>query len=71
MGLVKNGFVDLGNNMFINGELVDHIENDYVVLKSGEKYKYNELPNNDKHDYLDNLYDTNRVKVIGGKVKYE
>lgn len=60
MGLVKNGFVDLGNNMFINGDLVDHVEGDYVVLKNGEKYRYNELPLNEKHDYLDFLYDTKR-----------
>lgn len=60
MGLVKNGFVDLGNSMFINADLVDHIEGEYVILKNGEKYRYNELPNNEKHDYLDFLYDTHR-----------
>ena len=60
MGLVKNGFVDLGNGMFINGSLVDHVEGEYVYLKNGEKYKYNELPSNDKYDYLDFLYGTER-----------
>lgn len=60
MGLVKNGFVDLGNSMFINGDLVDHVEGEYVILKTGERYKYNELPPNEKHDYLDFLYDTKR-----------
>ena len=58
MGLVKNGFIDLGNNFFINKDLVDHIEGQYIVLKNCEKYIYNELPNNDKYDYLDFLYDT-------------
>jgi len=60
MGLCKNGFVDLGNGMFINESLVDHVEGEYVVLKNGERYKYNELPPNDKHDYLDFLYGTDR-----------
>ena len=46
MGLVKNGFVDLGNGMFINGALVDHVDGEYVILKNGEKYRYNELCDN-------------------------
>lgn len=62
MGLVKNGFIDMGNNFFINKDLVDHEKsvNGFIVLKNGEKYIYNELPNNERYDYLDFLYDTKR-----------
>lgn len=60
MKINKNGFIDLGNGFLLNPNQVVSIDEQYIICKHGEKFHYGELPNNDKHDYLDNLYDTNR-----------
>ena len=65
MGLVKNGFIDLGNGFFINDTLVSEndTKNKTITLKNGEKYKYGEIPlptflMNGRYCY--DLYDTKR-----------
>ena len=64
MGLVKNGFIDLGNGFFINADLVQNIDkNGGVLLKNGEFYAKGELTKpsflmNNRYCY--DLYDTNR-----------
>ena len=51
MGIKKNGFIDLGNNFYINEDLVENINGDIITLKNGETYKKYELT---KPDFLMN-----------------
>ena len=45
MTITKKGFIDLGNGLFLNYDLVKHIDNTHksVMLVNGEIYHYGEL----------------------------
>ena len=54
MGLVKNGFIDLGNNLFINKNLIKRYIKGGIELTTGETYLYGEFLGSPT--YRDDLY---------------
>ena len=58
MGLVKNGFIDLGNNLFINKKLLKRYIKGGIELINGETYMYGEFMN--LANYRDDLYGSNK-----------
>ena len=68
--MAKNKWIVLGNGLKINADLVKEIrDNGEIELYNGEIYIKYEFPDNDNHDYLDNLYDTKRKVNRFGKEK--
>ena len=58
MVITKNGFVDLGNGLFINENIVKDIGVDSVLLNNGEIYKYREFPKIEGYAYREECYDS-------------
>lgn len=52
----KIKWVDVGNGVRINAELVDEIRNDRIILNTGEIIFINEFDNNNK--YFTDLYES-------------
>lgn len=52
----KIKWVDVGNGVRINAELVDEIRNDRIILNTGETIFINEFDNNNK--YFTDLYES-------------
>ena len=58
MIITKNGFVDLGNVLFINENIVKDIGVDSVLLTNGETYKYGEFMKLECFAYREECYDS-------------
>ena len=58
MIITKNGFVDLGNGLFINENIVKDIGVDSVLLTNGETYKYGEFMKLEGFAYREECYDS-------------
>lgn len=52
----KIRFIDVGNGVRINADLVDEIKEDRIILYNGEVIFYNEFPKVER--YVRSLYDS-------------
>lgn len=60
----KTGFYIMGNNTYINENIVTEVGEDFVVTKYGEIYKYGDFEHSTF--YVSSLYGTQRKLTIGG-----
>lgn len=54
----KNGFIDLGNGLFINEDLVKDYGIENIRLNNGETYRYGEFPKIEGYAYREECYDS-------------
>lgn len=73
MTINRNGFVDLGNGLFINLEQVEEIDNinKKIRTRTGESYEYNEFPRLMTHTLREECYESKKGDFVffskGGK----